>query len=213
MLDRQGSEGQPIRSLSGLSARRRLGVLLSVPRKGGRACVPPFYLGVSGPRASVQQLVLSARSIHSKQREDALNGEYTEPIWNDVKYMAYNHPNRLDPDLICKGMSVVMRFENSRRFQKEKNQGNNEITHRCTDWTTVSCKPRHYAIAIYALTGVSDKGNLQIPEILAHFDDAEDEEVRKIPLDDLYNVLWALKDLRVRRVPKVLLHPSSIITP
>ena len=54
-------------------------------------------------------------------------------------------------------------------------------------------KPRHYAIAIYALTGVSDKVAHKIPQILAHFEDMVDEEVRKIPLDELCNLLWALK--------------------
>ena len=205
VLDRQGSEGQPIRSLSGLSARHRLGLLLPVSRNGGRTCTPPAYPGAPRSRAPIQQLFLSARSIHSRQREDAINAGNFEPIWNDVKYMVYNHPNRLDPDLICKGMSVVMRFRNSRRFQKENQEIMKLLIDALIGLQSVA-KPRHYAIAIYALTGVSDKVTYKLPEILAHFDDAEDEEVRKIPLDDLYNVLWALKDLRVRRVPKVLLH-------
>ena len=73
VLGRQGAEGQPIRSLSGLSARHRLGLLLPVSRNGGRTCTPPAYPGAPRSRAPIQQLFLSARSIHSRQREDAIN--------------------------------------------------------------------------------------------------------------------------------------------
>ena len=101
------------RSLSGLSARHHLGLLLPVSRNGSR-----LYSACPGaPR--VQQLFLSARSIHSRQREDAITADNFEPIWNDVKYMVYNHPNRLDPDLICKGMSVVMRSEIADAFKRK----------------------------------------------------------------------------------------------
>ena len=58
----------------------------------------------------------------------------------------------------------------------------------------------------YLPTGMSDKVAHKIPQILAQFEDMVDEEVRKIPLDELCNLLWALKLLHVRNVPKVILH-------
>ena len=195
---RQGAEGRRL-VVTGL-ARHRLGCC-PVSRNGSERA-PPAYPGAPGPARLFNNSSCPHEAYIQKQ------GSMPMPfraIWNDVKYMAYNHPNRLDPDLICKGMSVVMRFRNSRRFQKENQEIMKLLIDALIGLQSVA-KPRHYAIAIYALTGVSDKVTYKIPEILAHFDDAEDEEVRKIPLDDLYNVLWALKDLRVRRVPKVLLH-------
>ena len=164
-----------------------------------------------GSRSSAQQPGLSTRSIHSKQLEDELTAGNYEPIWNDVKYMASYHPNRLDPDLISKGMFVITRFRNTRRFQKENQEVMKILVDELLALQSVA-KPRHFAIALCALTGVADKATMvanKIPEILAQFDKMLEEEVRKIPLEELCNVFWALKVMNIYNVPKVLIHAAD----